>query len=95
MFQTANVEAIRQAQEVSEELQREDMKKRAADDQMHEDQVSVQVIPKSDAIRTEERKGGKGQEQAPGAHGEGAEDEAKDDEDNPAGSADSRLDFLA
>ncbi|WP_316676512.1 hypothetical protein [uncultured Tolumonas sp.] len=57
VFQTANVEAVRQAQEVSEQIQRENAKKRAADDQMLEDEASVRVIAESEKIETSEREG--------------------------------------
>ena len=44
IFQTANVEAVRQAQEVSEQIQRENVRKRVADERLLEDEASVQVI---------------------------------------------------
>jgi hypothetical protein len=92
VFQTANVEAVRQAQEVSEQIQRENAKKRAVDDQLLEDQASVRVVAESGVIQTNERQGGRGaqeelQEQKPAK-------ERKDGE-KPAESADSHLNFLA
>ena len=94
IFQTANVEAVRQAQEVSEQIQRENAKKRVADERLVEDQASVQEIVNSERIRTNEREGRQGQgaaeEELPGK-----EPKDKLEGENPAESADSRLDFLA
>jgi hypothetical protein len=86
VFQTANVEAVRQAQEVSEQIQRENAKKRAADDQMLEDEASVRVIAESEKIETGEREG-RGSQEQPGGQKKKQGDEAE--------SADSHMDFLA
>lgn len=92
VFQTANVEAVRQAQGVSEQIQRENAKKRAVDDRLLEDQGSVRVIAESEMIQTNERQGGRGaQEELPE---ENAAKEKKEGE-NTAESADSHLNFLA
>jgi hypothetical protein len=92
VFQTAHVEAVRQAQEVSEQIQRENAKKRVVDDRLQEDQASVRVIAESGTIQTHEREGGRGaQEQL---LEQKAAKEEKDGED-PAESADSHLNFLA
>lgn len=96
MFQMANVEAVRQAHMVSEQLQREAVRKEAADEKLEEDQRSVREIPGSERIRTEERqsKGGgsgtKGEEDA--GEPEGTTPESPEDQ---AGPAENRLDFLA
>ena len=94
IFQTANVEAVRQAQEVSEQIQRENAKKRVLDEHLVEDQASVRVIANSERIRTDEREERHGQgaaeEEPPGK-----EAKAKPEEESPAESADSHLDFLA
>ena len=94
IHQTSQLEAIRQALDAGELLQREAGRKRAADDRVAEAQGSVPVIPQAGALRTEERhgrdRGGEGQSSAAG------EDEASE----PAGPesanpADGHLDFLA
>jgi hypothetical protein len=92
VFQTANVEAVRQAQEVSELIQRDNAKKRAVDDRLHEDQASVRVIAESENIQTQERQGGGGAEQE--LLEQNAAKERKEEE-HAAESADSHLDFLA
>lgn len=92
MFQTANIEAVRAAHEVSEQIQREQIRKKVADDHAAEEQASVRGIPASDQIRTEER-GHRNQEQGAGESGEGGE--PRPGEDGKAESADSHLDFLA
>ena len=94
IFQTANIESVRAAHEVSEQIQREHARKKTAEDHAAEDQATVHMIPESDRIRTGERREGKGQggseEQPPG---EGEEREGTSNES--AGPADSHLDFLA
>ncbi len=94
IFQTANIESVRAAHEVSEQIQREQARKKTAEDRAAEDEAAVHVVPGSDRIRTEERRGGRGQgggeEQGPG--------EAEGEEMAPpdkASNADSHLDFLA
>jgi len=91
VFQTANVEAVRQAQEVSELIQREHTKKRVVDDRLLEDQGSVRVIAESEHIQTGERQGGGAAQQ------ELPEQEAKEkaQEEHTAETADPHLDFLA
>jgi hypothetical protein len=91
VFQTANVEAVRQAQEVSELIQRENTKKRVVDDRLLEDQASVRVIAESEHIQTGERQGGGGAQQEL----EDAEPKEKPQEEHTAETADSHLDFLA
>lgn len=94
VFQTANIESVRAAHEVSELIQREQALKKAAEDHAAEDQAAVHMVPGSDRIRTEERRGGRGQgsaeEQSPSAD----EGEEKPLEDK-AVPADSHLDFMA
>mgnify|MGYP001111597669 CR=1 FL=1 len=93
IFQTANVEAVRQAQEVSEQIQRENVRKRVVDEHLLEDEASVRVISSSERIRTDERQGRQEQQ---GAESQGAEDKAKQEGgEKPAESAETRLDFLA
>ncbi len=94
IFQTANVEAVRQAQEVSELIERENAKKRVADERLVEDQASVRVVANSEGIRTNEREGRQGQAGGGGAQ-EGGEPKERREGENPAESADSHLDFLA
>ena len=94
IFQTANIESVRAAHEVSDHIQREQARKKTADDRAAEDQASVRVIPSSERIRTEERHGGRGQG---GAEEQLPENQGKDSEtgENQASSAESHLDFLA
>lgn len=94
MFQAANLEAVRAAQDVGEHLQREAVRQKAALDQVAEEQASVRVIPHSERIRAEEREGrrqspGEGQAGASDGNPEGAEGEIGAD------SADGHLDLLA
>lgn len=94
IFQTANVEAVRQAQEVSEQIQRENAKKRVADERMLEDQASVRVVADSERIQTDERQAR--QEQHLPGQGSGKEEaEGSESVEKPADSADSHLNFLA
>lgn len=97
MHQTANIEAVRQAHEVSGQLQREAMKQRALEDSMAEEQGSVRGIPESEQLRLEERKGrGGGHEEAPPESGEAApEEETPPASEDKAGPADPHLDLLA
>jgi len=96
MHQTANIEAVRQAHEVSGQIQREAMKQRALEDSMAEEQGSVRVIPESEQLRLEERKGGGGgQEEAQSQSEEASQEEETPDAEDKAGPADSHLDFLA
>ena len=90
MFQTANIEAVRAAHEVSDQIQREQSRKKTAEDRAAEDQASVRGIPASEQIRTEERERNRNQQRE-------AEDEGEPQSgtDGTAESADSHLDFLA
>ena len=92
VFQTANVEAVRQAQEVSEQIQRENVKKQVAEDRLMEDQASVRVIAESEQIATAERKGGRGAQQELLEQKAGRK---KKDGEEAADSADTHLNFLA
>ncbi|OQA37343.1 MAG: hypothetical protein BWY56_01035 [Acidobacteria bacterium ADurb.Bin340] len=94
MFQAANLEAVRAAQDVGEHLQREAMRQKVALDQAAEEQGSVRVIPESERLRAEEREGRRRhpEEEYPGEH-EGGPEGAEDGES--AGSADGHLDLLA
>ncbi|MDP2876488.1 MAG: hypothetical protein Q8O00_09920 [Holophaga sp.] len=92
IFQTANVEAVRASLEVSGQIQREQARKKTADDKTAEDQAGVQVISGSERIITEERQqrqkqGGADHQKEKDGDGEGGNEKAK--------SADSHLDFLA
>jgi len=93
MFQTANIEAVRAAHEVSDQIQREQSRRKTAEDHATEDQASVRGIPASEQIRTEERERNRHQDREAGESSEGDERQAPVDE--TAESADSHLDFLA
>jgi len=93
IFQTANIEAVRMSLEVSEQLQREAARKKAAEDHLAEDQDNVQEIGRSEALRTEERKG-RGQQSAEEQGGEASPEEPESAESTPEG-AEGHLDFLA
>lgn len=92
IFQTANVEAVRASLEMSEQIQREQARKKTADDRAAEDQAGVQIVSGSERIITEERRQGRGQgeaeQQPPEEEGEGSHKQR-------AKSADSHLDLLA
>jgi len=94
MFQTMNVEAVKSAHETSGLMQREASQKQAMVERLAEDQASVPEIPRTDAMRTEERKGGRrdqgGRQGRQPEDGEGGEDARKD-----ANPAEAHLDFLA
>ena len=93
VFQTANIEAVRQAQDVSEQIQREITKKKVLDDRLSEDQSSVRGVAESERILTDGQKGGGGnQGEAPEPHPQKPKEEAEPD---TAESADSHLNFLA
>lgn len=93
IFQTANIEAVRQAHEVSEQIQRENVRKLVADEQLLEDEASVRVVANSEGIRAGERQ--ERQEQQP-SQGEASSGETNpEEEESSAESADSHLDFLA
>ena len=95
IFQTANMEALRQAHEVSEEIQRDIMKMKAAEDHLVEDQSNVREIPEFERIRTEERRqGNDGKGSRRQKAGDAAGDEQKAEADS-AGDADPLLDFFA
>ncbi|BDU77197.1 hypothetical protein [Mesoterricola sediminis] len=64
-FQTANLEALREAQGFNDLLAREAAHKRILDDRTAQEQNNVPEIPRADALRTEERKGRQGREDAP------------------------------
>lgn len=91
IFQTANVESVRQAQEVSEQIQRENARKRVADEHLLEDEASVRVISNSERIRTDERQGRQEQQMPEGQNAEGR----KEGDEGTAESADPHVDFLA
>ena len=96
MFQTVNAEAVRAALEGTGLLQREAMNKQFIMDQMAEDQAGVLEIPRTDAPRTEERRG---RGQGEGQHGSAGEPAGKDAEpeagSTQAKTADGHVDFLA
>ena len=93
IFQTANVEAVRASLEVSEQIQREQARKKTADDRLAEDQAGVQVISGSERIITEERRHSQGQGGAEQQTPE--EEEGQEKRKSTAKTADSHLDLLA
>jgi len=64
-FQTANLEALREAQGFNDLLAREAAQKRILDDRTTQEQSNVPEIPRAEGLRAEERKGRQGQRQAP------------------------------
>ncbi|WP_005033697.1 hypothetical protein [Holophaga foetida] len=100
IFQTANVEAVRMSLEMSEHIQREAARRKAAEDHLAEDQDSVHEIEKADGLRTEERRGRGGQEAQAGEAEEREDGEEPLPEESesaapPPGAAEGHLDFLA
>lgn len=95
-FQTANLEAIRAAQDVHEVMVRELAQKRLLEDRMAEERSEVTTIPEAEALRTEERRQRERQARPEAGDAAEEEDEATGTEDAaPAKPADGRLDFLA
>jgi hypothetical protein len=92
MYQTMNVEAVKSAHETSGLLQRETALKQVMVERMAEDQASVLEIPRTDALRTEERKGGRRDQ-----GGRQGRDQAEEEPEAPEGAepAEAHLDFLA
>lgn len=97
MFQTMNLEAVRAASEVGGLLQREAGQAQAVAEHMAEAQTSVPEIPKTDAMRTEERQGRskEGENGSSMDHGEDQEPESGEATASKANPADTHLDFLA
>jgi len=92
-FQNANLEALREAQGVHELQARDAARRRDVDEQTALEQNNVPLIPKADALRTEERKG---RQQQPGqGKGEAEEAETGLEEPEQAIPAEGRLDLLA
>lgn len=94
VFQTAHTEAARVANDIASQLQREETFKKTLADRMSEDDKGVHNVPKSDALRTEERE--ERQRQF------GNQSKKDDSEDSDASEqtegavfADGRMDFLA
>lgn len=87
LFQTANLEAVREALGVNEQAAREAARKRVLDERISEDQSNVPEIPKADPMRTEEDSGRRGR----GGGGKGSSQEPGE----KANPAESSLDFLA
>jgi len=101
VFQTAHVEAVRQAHEVIEQVQREAARRQVAEAHMQEENEGVHSIPHSQGIRTEADQGRKGAQT-----GVGSDREAEQEEDGtleegapppetPAAPAERHLDLLA
>lgn len=91
IFQTANLEAVRQAQDVGEQFQREAARRKVTEENLAEGAHTVHGISASDQIRTEERQQQRRQQQHP-SHAEGTEPESGVDS---AEDADPHLDFFA
>jgi len=92
-FQNANLEALREAHGLSDQMARETAQRRLIQDRTNEAQSNVPEIPKSEALVTEERQG-RGQQPGQGSQqgGTGGTGEAGT---NTANAADSHLDLLA
>jgi len=95
-FQNANVEALREAQGFNDQVAREAASRKDLQERVAEEQANVPEIPKTDALRTEERKN-REQAQGQGGQGRGNEqaNEEPQEEAGPAITADGHLDFLA
>lgn len=94
-FQNANLEALREAQGVHELQARDAARKRDVDEQTTLEQNNVPLIPKADAMRTEERQGRQQQGKEKGERE--AEEEAANGTEggDQAYFAEGRLDLLA
>jgi hypothetical protein len=92
-FQNANLEALREAQGVHELQARDAARRRDVGEQTALEQNNVPLIPKADALRTEERKG---RQQQPGqGKEEDGEAEADPEATEQAIPAVGHLDLLA
>jgi hypothetical protein len=94
MFQTINAEAVRAALEVSGEFQRDLAQRQAVLERAAEDQASVPNVSKAEALRTEERKGGRRGDAQEGQDEGGAEGQEPEGQAS-AKSAEGHLDLLA
>jgi len=92
-FQNANLEALREAQGVHELQARDAARRRDVGEQTALEQNNVPLIPKADALRTEERKGR--QQQPDQGKGEREEQEPDAEDLEPAIPAEGHLDLLA
>jgi len=88
MYQTMNVEAVKSAHETSGLLQREASQKQAMVERMAEEQAGVPEIPRTESMRTEERKGGRRDQ----GRRQGRSPQEAPEDANPA---EAHLDFLA
>lgn len=95
IFQTAHVEATRQAHEVADQLQREMASRQAADDRLTEGMVEVHEISHAEQIRTEERKERRRQQHAANHEGPEVDEEEPGEAPEKAGPAGPHLDLLA
>lgn len=94
-FQAANFEAIREAQGFNDAQIREAGNRKLLQEQNAQQQANVPEIPKTEAMRTEERKG---RERGAGQERRGTQDAGEDEEssqEGPANAADGHLDLLA
>jgi hypothetical protein len=91
-FQNANLEALREAQGFNDLQARDAARRREVDERATLEQNNVPLIPKADALRTEERRG-REQRKRQEAGEQSAEGEAGGPEE--AISAEGHLDFLA
>lgn len=92
VFQTANLEAARASLETSEQIQREQARRKHAEERMAEAQAEVHTISSSDEIRTEERRQ---RQNSSRRHSHGDEEEEGAPQAQTAKAADGHLDFLA
>ena len=94
-FQNANLEALREAHGLSEQMAREVAQRKVLQDKTSEAQSNVPEIPKSEALVTEERKG-REQQGGQGGHpaGTGGEGQGTGEQES-ANAADKHLDLLA
>lgn len=93
-FQTANLEALREAQGFNDLLVREAVQKRILDDRTAQEQSNVPEIPKAEGMRAEERKGRQGQRQAPEDEGPNERPDAEASSQGGEFSASGGLDLL-
>jgi hypothetical protein len=94
-FQAANFEAIREAQGFNDALVREAGNKKLLQEQNALQQDNVPEIPKTEAMRTEERKGRERGSRRERQGARGTEEEAEASQEESASSADGHLDLLA
>jgi hypothetical protein len=95
VFQASHNEAARVANDIASQLQREETFKKTLADRMSEDDKTVRNVPKSEALRTEEREERQRQSAGQSNKNNEGEDGDEGEQGERATFADGRMDFMA